>query len=125
MNMESIQSFIVETIMLRLEYINSTILTAIKAIFDGFYGGTDPGNLWEYGCSGIRHINMYQTNSIYARSELNSGNGAYFVTGGTGNRTWSFYDGGANSNGNGSLRQTERHKSQSTGHGDLVLSIED
>ena len=46
-------------------------------------------------------ICMYQTNSIHARSDLSSGNGAYFVTGGTGSRTWSFYDGGAGSNSNG------------------------
>ena len=70
--------------------------------FDGFYGGTDPGNLWGMGVAWNQTAtNMYQTNSIYARSELTSGNGAYFVTGGTGNRTWSFHDGGANSNANG------------------------
>ena len=44
---------------------------------------------------------MHQTNSIYARSELSSGNGAYFITNGTGSTTWSMYDGGANSNAQG------------------------
>ena len=70
--------------------------------FNNFYGGTDPGNLWGIGV-GWNQVatDMFLTNSIYARSELTSGNGAYFVTGGTGNRTWSFYDGGASSNSQG------------------------
>ena len=70
--------------------------------FNSFYGGTDPGNLWGLGVAWNQTAtNMFQTNSAYARSELTSGNAAYFITGGTGNRTWSFYDGGANSNANG------------------------
>lgn len=70
--------------------------------FDGFYGGTDPGNLWGMGVAWNQTAtDMFQTNSAYAKSTLTSGNGAYFITGGTGNRTWSFYDGGANSNGQG------------------------
>lgn len=70
--------------------------------FDNFYGGTNPGNLFGMGVAWNQTAtDMYQTNSIHARSQLTSGNGAYFVTGGTGSRTWSFYDGGANSNSNG------------------------
>ena len=75
---------------------------SLQSNFDNFYGGTDPGNLWGMGVAWNQTAtDMYQTNSIHARSELTSGNGAYFVTGGTGSRTWSFYDGGANSNSNG------------------------
>lgn len=70
--------------------------------FNNFYGGTNPGNLWGIGVGWNQTAtDMYLTNSVYAKSSLTSGNGAYFVTGGTGDRTWSFYDGGAGHNGNG------------------------
>ena len=86
---------------------------ASESNFNNFDGGTDPGNLWGIGVAWNQvATDMYQTNSIYARSELTSGNGAYFVTGGTGNKTWSFYDGGANSNGNGQS-STNRETSKS------------
>ena len=90
--------------------------------FDGFYGGTDPGNLWGMGVAWNQTAtDMYQTNSAYARSELSSGNAAYFVTGGTGNRTWGFYDGGANSNANGqSSTNREAQKSVNWSWGSSV-----
>ena len=92
---------------------------ASESNFNNFYGGTDPGNLWGIGVAWNQvATDMYQTNSIYARSELNSGNGAYFITGGTGNRTWSFYNGGANTNGNGqgsTNRETQKSVNWSWG----------
>ena len=86
---------------------------ASESNFNNFYGGTDPGNLWGIGVAWNQvATDMYQTNSVYAKSNLTSGNGAYFITGGTGNRTWSFYNGGSSTNANGQS-STNRETSKS------------
>jgi len=76
--------------------------TTSSTNFNNFYGGTNPGNLYGMGVAWNQSPTaMWQTNSIHARNDMSSGNGAYFVTGGTGSRTWGFFDGGGDFNGNG------------------------
>ncbi len=69
--------------------------------FNDFYGGTDPGNFFMMGVIWVDPTTMYQTNSVHAKANLAAGDGVYMVTGGTGNRTWGWFNGGANSNANG------------------------
>lgn len=69
--------------------------------FNDFYGGTDPGNFFMMGLIWVDPTTMYQTNSVHAKANLSAGDGVYMVTGGTGSRTWGWFNGGANSNANG------------------------
>lgn len=69
--------------------------------FNDFYGGTDPGNFFMMGVIWVDHQTMYQTNTVMARTNLGVGDGVYVVTGGTGSRSWGWYNGGAGSNANG------------------------
>ncbi len=69
--------------------------------FNDFYGGTDPGNFFMMGVIWVDPTTMYQTNSVHAKTNLSAGDGVYMVSGGTGSRTWGWFNGGANSNANG------------------------
>ena len=69
--------------------------------FNNFDGGTDPGNFFMMGVIWVDPTTMFQTNSVHAKASLSAGDGVYMVTGGTGSRTWGWFNGGANSNSNG------------------------
>ena len=61
--------------------------------------GSSNGNMFQMGLYWESSPNTDSlTNTLEATNAVSSGNAAYFVTSGYGNKNWSFYDGGGSSN---------------------------